>query len=34
MKEWLIKMGYPETVIKKEMEKAHFSKQGQKSKKK
>ena len=28
-----IKRGYPESVIEKEMQKVHFSKQGQKSKK-
>ena len=33
MKEWFIKRGYPESVIEIEMQKVHFSKQGQKSKK-
>ena len=33
MKEWFIKRGYPESAIEKEMQKVHFSKQGQKSKK-
>ena len=33
MKERFIKRGYPESVIEKEMQKVHFSKQGQKSKK-
>ena len=32
MKEWFIKRGYPESVIEKEMQKVHFSKQGQISK--
>ena len=31
MKGWLIKRGYPEAVIEKELKKVHFSKQGQKS---
>ena len=31
MKGWLIKRGYPEVVIEKELKKVHFSKQGQKS---
>ena len=33
IKEWFIKRGYPESVIEKEMQKVHFSKEGQKSKK-
>ena len=33
MKEWFIKMGYPESVIEKEIEKVCFSEQGQKTKK-
>ena len=33
MKEWLIKRGYPESVIDKEMKKVRFSEKGQKSKK-
>ena len=33
IKKWFIKRGYPESVIKKEMKKVRFSKQGQKSEK-
>ena len=33
MKEWFIKRSYPEPVIEKEIQKVHFSRQGQKSRK-
>ena len=33
MKEWFVKLGYPEAVIEKEMKKICFSKQGKTSKK-
>ena len=33
MKEWFLKRGYPEPVIKKEMKEVPYYKQGQKSKK-